>query len=211
MDRTTPAEPPPDEPAVADSAPATVAPLAGVVLPPSSGAQPLALFAGILALLIVTFGGAALVLVGLGRVSSEPEPTATLTSAPFRTAAPASGDAAATGAAAAAAGRVRIVSASARSRPIANGAQHEVTFTWTLDGAREGDPVVLQFYAGTRALGQQRGALDPQVFNFSTGVLTLLATMDCSTGGWTAEILTIRGQPIEGDSDASAAGVQCPR
>lgn len=206
-DRTTSAEPVPAEPVPAEPAPADVA--VTDVVAPSAGPPPLTIFLGITLLLIASFGGSALVLAGAGRVSSgEPAPTATVTvtSAPARTA-----GAAATATAATAAGRARVVNTSARSRPIASGAQHEVTFTWTLQGAREGDPIVLQFYAGTQTLGQQRGALDPQVFNFSTGVLTLTATMDCSAGGWTAEILTVRGQPIEGDSDATAAGVTCPR
>jgi hypothetical protein len=127
-----------------------------------------------------------------------------LTAAPARTAAPAT-----SAASLAQAGRVRVASTSARSRAIAGGKQYEVTFTWTFEGARENDQAVVQFYAGTRPLGQQRGTLDPAVFNFSTGTLTLTATLECSTGGWTAEILTIRGQPVEGDADATAPGVQC--
>jgi hypothetical protein len=194
----------PAEPVAAETAPADVAVTS--VVPPSAG-PPLAIFLGILLLLIASFGGSALVLAGAGRVSDEPDPTATptITSAPGRTAGAA---ATATGAAA---GRVRVVNTSARSRPIASGAEHEVTFTWTLQGAREGDQVVVQFYSGTQSLGQQRGVLDPQVFNFSTGTLTLPVTMECSTGGWSAEILTVRGQPIEGESEAKASGVQCPR
>ncbi len=188
-----PAAPPPMELAVAEAVAQT-----------TSGAPPLAIFLGMTAMLLISFGAAALVLAGAGRVvtgGSEATPTPQ-TPPPARTA----------GAAAAAtadASRVHVVSTSGRSRAIGSGAQYEVTFGWTLEGARENDPVVLQFSAGTRALGQQRGTLDPSVFNFSTGSLTLIATMDCSTGGWTAEILTIRGQPIAGDSEAKAAGVQC--
>lgn len=187
------AEPPPTELVVAEAVAQT-----------TSGAPPLAIFLGMIAILLLSFGAAALVIGGAGRVASggsEATPTP-LTPSPVRT----------PGAAAAAtvdASRVRIVSTSGRSRAMTGGAQYEVTFSWTLDGAHENDPVVLQFYAGTRTLGQQRGTLDPAVFNFSTGTLTLTATMDCSTGGWTAEILTVRGQPIEGDSEATAAGVQC--
>lgn len=198
-DRTTP-----DGPVAHETAPANVA-VTGVV-PPSAG-PPLAIFLGLMLLLIASFGGSALVLAGAGRVSDEPDPTATptVTSAPGRAAGTA---ATATGAAA---GRVRVLNASARSRPIASGAEHEVTFTWTLQGASEGDPVVLQFYSGTQSLGQRRGVLDPQVFTFSTGTLTLPVTMECSTVGWSAEILAVRGQPTEGDSEATAPGVQCAR
>lgn len=197
----------PVEPSSAEPSPAEEPPIV-IAIPAAAagGSQPLAIFAGIMVLALASFAASAFVLVGVGRVASvEPEATPTaaaVTSAPARTAG---------AAATAAAGRVRIVSSTARSRPIANGAQHEVTFSWTLEGAREGDPVVLQFYRGTQSLGQQRGALDPQVFNFSTGVLSLTVTMDCSTGGWSAEVLTVRGQPIEGDSDAKAPGTQCPR
>lgn len=199
-DRTTPGEP-----VAAATAPAEVA--VTDVVPPSAGPPPLVIFLGIMLLLVASFGGSALVLAGTGRVSNEPAPTATrtVTSAPARTA---GGAATATGAAS---GRVRVVSATARSRPIASGAQHEVTFTWTLQGAREGDQVMIEFFSGTRSLGQQRGALDPQTFNFSTGTLTLTVTMECSTGGWSAEILAVRGQPIEGEGEAKASGVQCPR
>jgi hypothetical protein len=198
----------PAEPLSAEPRPADEMVVADVVTPPPGGPPPVAIFLGITLLLIASIGASALVLAGAGRVSSdEPEPaeaTATLTSAPARTA-----GAAVTATTAGTTGRVRVVSATARSRPVATGAQHELTFAWTLEGAREGDAVVLQFYAGTRPLGQQRGTLAPSVFNFSTGVLTLTATMDCSTGGWTAELLTVRGQPIEGDSEASAPGVAC--
>lgn len=188
------AEPPPTELVVAEAVAQTAA-----------GASPVAIFLGIIAVLLLSFGGAALVLGGAGRVASggtEATPTPQ-TAAPVRTA----GGAAA--AATADASRVRVVSTNARSRAMSGGTQYEVTFVWTLEGARENDPVVLQFYAGTRALGQQRGTLDPAVFNFSTGTLTVTVAMDCSTGGWTAEILTVRGQPIAGDSEATAAGVQC--
>ena len=167
--------------------------------------SPLAIFIGMMAVLLASFGGAGLVLVGAGRASTEtPEvtPTPTVAAAAARTAAPGGGTAPA-------GDRVRVVSASGRSRPMSSGTQHEVTFSWTLEGARANDPVVLQFYAGTRALGQQRGTLEPAVFNFSTGTFTLAVAIECSTAGWTAEILTVRGQPIEGNGEATVAGAEC--
>lgn len=184
-----PAEPPPDPPAPTVGTPRGSVPAAAV-------------FVMVAAATGLSFGGSWLVVSGAGRaVAPEATPTPH-TVAPLRT------GAAATTPATAAAERIRVRSASARSRPLGTG-QHEVTFTWVLEGARENDAAVVQFYAGTRALGQQRGTLEPTVFNFSTGALTLTATLDCSTGGWTAELLTIRGQPVQGDAEAGAPGVQC--
>jgi len=166
-----------------------------------AGPAAVAIFAGILALLLFSVGGSALVLTA-GRVAAveEETPTEAPTSAPARAAA---------GATTAPTGRVRVIGTAGRSRPIAGGAEHEVTFSWTLEGAQENDPVVLQVHAGTRALGQQRGTLDPSVFSFSTGTLTVVTTLECSTAGWIGEILTIRDQPIEGDSEAVVAGPAC--
>lgn len=195
----------PAEPTSAEPPPADLFPTVPVLRPGVDAPQPLAVFLGITVLVLASFGAAALALAGAGRVAfSEPEPTATptVTSAPGRTAGAGT-------AAAAPGGRVRVVSSSGRSRPVANGTQHEVTFSWVLEGAREGDAVVVQFQAGSRTLGQQRGVLDPSVFSFSTGTLSLTATLDCATAGWTADILTIRGQPVEGEGEATVPGVAC--
>ncbi|MBM4433853.1 MAG: hypothetical protein FJ028_01860 [Chloroflexi bacterium] len=163
----------------------------------------LAIFFAVAAVTLLSFAGAWLVVSGAGRaVADADEPTAAPVAArPGRTAAAAT--------AATLGDRVRVRGASARSRPIDTGARHEVTFIWTLEGARENDPAVVQFYVGTRALGQQRGTLDPGVFNFSTGTLTLTTSLECSTSGWTAELLTVRGHPVVGDGEAAAPGVQC--
>lgn len=170
--------------------------------PPPGSVPAAAVFFLVAAATLLSFGGSWLVVSGAGRaVAPEAAPTLQV-AAPLRT------GATATSAATAAGDRVRVRSASARSRPLGTG-QHEVTFTWVLDGARENDAAVVQFYAGTRALGQQRGTLEPGVFNFSTGALTLTATLDCSAAGWTAELLTIRGQPVQGDAEAAAPGVRC--
>ena len=194
---------PRDELSSAGPRPAADVLVGEVIARRSGGPLPLAAFLGITALLLVSLGASLLVLAGVGRVATavpEATPPSNVTVAPTRTAA---------GAATASAVRVRVVSASARSRPIGTGAQHEVTFTWVLEGAREGDPAVIQFYRGTQPLGQQRGTLDPSIFTFSTGMLTLAATLECSIPGWSAEILTVRGQPIEGDGEAKAQGVTC--
>jgi len=190
----------------AEPPPATELVVADAVAQNITGAPPLTIFLGISAVLLLSLGAAMVVLGLSGRVAStEPEATPT----PNITAAAPARTAGTVATAVAGASRVRLSNASGRSRAIGSGAQYEVTFAWTLEGARENDPVSIQFYAGTRSLGQQRGTLDPTVFNFSTGSLTLSVTMDCSTGGWTAEILTVRGQPIEGDGEAKAPGVQC--
>ena len=191
------------EPASAGPRPAADLVVAEVIAGRASGLPQLAAFLGITTLLLISFGASVLVLAGVGRVATAvPEATAQPNvTAPLARAAAAT--------ATVLAGRVRVVSTSARSRPTGTGAQHEVTFMWVLDGAREGDVAVIQFYRGTQPLGQQRGALDPSIFNFSTGMLTLAATLECSIPGWSAEILTVRGQPIEGDGEAKAQGVTC--
>jgi hypothetical protein len=187
------AEPPADELVVAETVAQNVA-----------GASPLAIFVGLIAMLLVSFGGAALVLGGTGRTTTGPsEATASPVSTPAAARTPS------VAAATLEASRIRVTRTGGQARAMAGGAKHEVTFTWTLEGARENDQAVIQFYAGTRSLGQQRGTLDPTVFNFSTGTLTLTVAMECSSGGWTAEILTIRGQPVDGDAEASVPGVQC--
>lgn len=173
---------------------------AGRVIAPT-GAAPIAVFVGILLIVALSFGSAALVLAGAGRaVSPEAVPTEeAATPAPARTGPAATAQAV----------RVRVTSANATSRAIDAGTQHEVTFSWTLQGAREGDPITIQFYAGTRPLGQRSGTLDPSIFAFATETLTLTATLDCSTGGWSAEILTVRDLPVDGDGEATAPGAAC--
>lgn len=86
---------------------------------------------------------------------------------------------------------------------------HQVTFVWILEGAREGDQAVVHFYAGTRSLGEQRGTLDRSVFSFSSGTFTVVTNLQCSTAGWSAEIVRIREMPIDGDSLATVPGVAC--
>ena len=166
-------------------------------------APPAMVFAAVVVLALASFVPAALVIAGVGR-SPAAEPGATSPSASSPRSSPTASARTSPG------GAVRVVSGTGSSRPIAAGQQHEVTFQWHLEGAHEGDDISVQVYAGNRPLGQTRGSLDPTVFSFSTGVFRLTATLDCSTNGWSAEILTVRGQPIAGSSEAAVPGVTCP-
>lgn len=166
--------------------------------PPTTSAP--AVFLAIGVLTVASFGASIALIAGAGRpTSTEPTPTPPIaTAAPARTAAAQSP----------AAGRVRVVGTSGSSSAVGGGS-HQVTFVWTLEGAREGDPVVLHFYAGNRSLGEQRGALDPTVFAFASGTFTLVTSQECSPGGWSAEIVRIRDLPTDGDSLATARAVTC--
>jgi hypothetical protein len=159
------------------------------------------MFLGLLTLMILSIGSSALLLAGAGRL----EPTE-----PAATAAPplvAPGGTARPGAAATAE-RVRVVSASGDSTATEAGA-HRVTFTWTLDGARENDPVEIHFYVGGRLAGRETGTLDASVFSFASGVLRIVTEQECSTGGWPADLVTVRGVLVDGDGIAVVPGVTC--
>jgi hypothetical protein len=168
---------------------------------PAKGPPALAIFGGLLTLVILSIGTSALLLAGTGRVTfSEPLPTAAPPLvAPGTTAAPG---------AATSSDRVRVVSASGESTPTGAGA-HRVTFTWTLDGARENDPVEVHFYVGSQLAGRETGTLDASVFSFSSGRLTLATEQDCSAFGWSADLVSVRGVLIEGDGIAVVPGVAC--
>jgi hypothetical protein len=103
---------------------------------------------------------------------------------------------------------VRVAGASGTAERLDSGA-YRVTFSWRLEGAREGDTAVVRFLAGTRQLSESRGALDPSVFSASTGQLVLVTQQECSTAGWSAELTSLRGQPPVGDAVARIAGVNC--
>jgi len=168
---------------------------------PANGPPVLAIFGGLLTLVILSIGTSALLLAGLGRfIPSEPAPTAAPPLvAPGTTAAP---DAAGSSE------RVRVVSASGGSTATAAGA-HRVTFTWTLDGARENDPVEIHFYVGSQLAGRETGTLDASVFSFASGILTLVTEQACSTSGWSADLVTVRGVLVDGDGFAVVPGVAC--
>jgi hypothetical protein len=168
---------------------------------PASGPPVLAIFGGLLTLVILSMGMSALLLAGAGRVTfTEPAPTsAPPLVAPGGTVAPG-----ATGSSE----RVRVVSATGASTPTGAGA-HRVTFTWTLDGARENDPVEIHFYVGSQLAGRETGTLDASVFSFSSGILTLVTEQACSTAGWSADLVSVRGVLVDGDGIAVVRGAAC--
>lgn len=167
----------------------------------AQGPPALAIFGGLLALAVLSIGASALLLAGAGRLTpSAPAPTsAPSLVAPGTTAAP---DAATSS------DRVRVVSASGGSTPTGAGA-HRVTFMWTLDGARENDPVEIHFYVGSQLAGRETGTLDASVFSFSSGRLTLVTEQDCSTSGWSADLVSVRGLLVDGDGIAVVPGAAC--
>lgn len=179
-----------------EKAPA-VAPSAG-----AAGASAPAIFATLLTVMLVSIGASALVLAGVGRAPAA-EPAATL---PVITAAPAATSRAA--ATEGAEGRVQVLSASGTAIPTGAGV-YRVTFTWSLRGARENDPALVHFFVGNEFVGEQRGMLDASVFSFSTGTLTFVTEQECSASGWSAEIVTVRGEPVEGEGIATVLGVSC--
>lgn len=182
--------------------PAATAPVVADPAPRGPAGPPaLAMFLGILTLVLLSIGASALLLAGTGRVvQSEPAPTAAPPLvAPGTTAAPQ---------AAAVAERVRVISASGDSTPTGAGA-HQVTFTWTLDGARENDPVEIHFYVGGQLAGRETGTLDASVFSFASGILRVMTEQECSTAGWSADLVTVRGVLVEGDGIAVVPGADC--
>jgi hypothetical protein len=104
---------------------------------------------------------------------------------------------------------VRVAAASGNSARLEAGT-YRITFLWTLDGAREGDSMLVRFSAGSRALTEQRGRLDPNLFTASTGRLTFATTQECSAEGWSAELVTIRGVAATGETTSRVPGVTCP-
>lgn len=168
---------------------------------PANAPPVIAIFLGLLTLVILSIGTSALLLSGVGRVPPS-EPLATAAPplvAPGATVAPE---------VAASAERVRVVTARGDSTATAAGA-HQVTFTWTLEGARENDPVEIHFYVGGQLAGRERGTLDASVFSFASGTLRIVTEQECSAGGWSADLATVRGVLVEGDGIAVVRGVTC--
>lgn len=176
--------------------------------PRARGSPAPAIFAGTMIAALVVFGPALLLLSGVGRAEPEPEATST---PPIATTRPAATAAAATGAQRTpptADAPLRVVSTSGSATPQSGGG-YQVTFIWVLEGAREGDPIKVQFYAGTRLLAEREGALDPQVYTFSTGTLRIVTTQECSAAGWQADLVGVRGRTPAGETLASVTGVSC--
>jgi hypothetical protein len=152
-------------------------------------------FVAALVLASLTFAGSILLLTRSTVVEAEPRPEPAAIAAVARTAAPASV-------------AVRVTSATGAAERLDSGA-YRVTFLWMLEGARDADPVLVRFSAGSRQLSESRGALDPSVYSASTGRLTLVTSQDCSADGWSAELISVRGQTPAGDRVARASGVAC--
>jgi hypothetical protein len=158
-------------------------------------APPLLIFAGALLLATATFGSSLALLVRSEPIGSVEEDIPVTTSAPTRapTAAPSA---------------LRINGASGTAERLDTGA-YRVTFSWTLEGGREGDGVLLRFSVGSRVVSEQRGTLDATVFASSTGRLTVATSQECSAEGWTAEVVSVRGVTPAGDAVSRVAGVTC--
>ncbi len=103
---------------------------------------------------------------------------------------------------------VRVIRASGNAEPLAGG-NYRVTFTWVLDGAKEGDPAVVRFYSGSRPISEQRGVLSANTFDPLSGTLTLATSQECSSEGWSAELVSIRGRSPERESTARVPGASC--
>ncbi|MBI2982634.1 MAG: hypothetical protein HYY42_00310 [Chloroflexi bacterium] len=167
-----------------------------------------AIFIGSMLAALLVLGPAILVLSGVGRTAAEPEPTSTPSVATVRPAATAA-PGAAQRTAAPAGGPIRVLSTSGSAAPQAGGGGYQVTFIWVLEGAREGDPIKIQFYAASRMLAEREGTLEPQLYTFSTGTLRITTTQECSPSGWQADRVGVRGQAPAGETLASVAGVAC--
>jgi hypothetical protein len=172
---------------------------AAIETPPTSPARrqlPRGLLFALVALLCTVTFGPPIALIARGALASatpEIEATAASAAPAARTASPAPVP-------------VRVVSTSGNAEPGGSGV-YRVTFTWTLEGAREGDIASVRF--GTAAISEQRGTLDPSVFTQSTGVLTLTSSQECSVDGWAAELVSVRGLAPVGERVARVAGVPC--
>ncbi len=103
---------------------------------------------------------------------------------------------------------VRVVSTSGSAQPL-GGSNYRVTFAWVLDGARDGDPAVVRFFSGSRQVSEQRGLLSSNIFDPSTGTLTLVTSQECTSEGWSAELVSIRSQSPGSESTARVPGATC--
>jgi hypothetical protein len=161
---------------------------------PSVWATPGGLFVGVLLLLLLTVGASVALLTRVGAVVASDEEV-TITIAPTRTAT-------------AAPATIRVTAGPALAERLDTGG-YRVTFTWTLEGAREGDSALLRFGIGSRVVSEQRGALDANVFVASTGRFTVTTAQECTADGWSAEIVSIRSLTPVGEPTSRAAGVTC--
>jgi hypothetical protein len=169
-----------------------------VVVPRQKGtsvwATPAGIFVGVLVLALLTFGFSVALLTRVGVVAS-PDEEVTITIAPTRTAT-------------AVPATVRVTAGPALAERMDTGG-YRVTFTWTLEGARENDSALLRFGIGSRVVSEQRGALDTNVFVASTGKFTVTTVQECAADGWSAEIVSIRNLTPVGEATSRAAGVTC--
>jgi hypothetical protein len=161
---------------------------------PSVWATPAGIFVGVLVLALLTFASSVALLTRVGVVAS-PDEEVTITIAPTRTAT-------------AAPATVRVTAGPGLAERMDSGG-YRVSFTWTLEGAREGDSALLRFSIGSRVVSEQRGALDANVFSASTGRFTVTTAQECTADGWTAEIVSIRNLTPVGEATSRAAGVTC--
>ena len=162
---------------------------------PAVWATPAGIFVGVLILALLTFGSSVALLTRVGVVASPDDDDAIVTIAPTRTAT-------------AAPATIRVTAGPALAERMDTGG-YRVTFTWTLEGAREGDSALLRFGIGSRVVSEQRGALDPNVFVASTGRFTVTTAQECTADGWSAEIVSIRNLTPVGEATSRAAGVTC--
>ncbi|MGH2471024.1 MAG: hypothetical protein ACRDG6_01275 [Candidatus Limnocylindria bacterium] len=163
-------------------------------VPRGASVSPFAIFALALLLATVTFGSSLGLLVRsdpLGAVEELPAATRAPTRAPTAAASP-----------------VRISGATGTAERLDSNL-YRVTFTWTLDGARKDDTVLVRFSVGTRIISEQRGTLDATVFTSSTGKLIIATSQECSAEGWSAELVSIRALTPVGDAISRVAGVAC--
>lgn len=157
----------------------------------------LVVFTGVLVLMLLSFGTAIALVSGATRSSTRE--AAASTNVPRVSGAPAT-------AAPQVAAAVRILSANGRAE-LQSGTTYRVTFAWVLEGANQGDPAVIRVLAGGRLVSELRGALDQSVY--SSGRLTIPASLECSADGWSAELVSVRSLPVVGDGTAKVAGVAC--
>lgn len=193
--RQEPGQPPTQPPSELDSEPTNPV----VVVPrqkrPSAWTTPAGIFVGVLLLALLTFGSSVALLTRVGVVTSPDDDDAIVTIAPTRTAA-------------AAAATIRVTAGPGLAERLESGG-YRVSFTWMLEGAREGDSALLRFSIGSRVVSEQRGTLDPNVFSSSTGRFTVTTAQECTADGWTAEIVSIRNLTPVGEATSRAAGVTC--
>ena len=162
---------------------------------PAVWSTPWGIFLGVLLLTLITFAAALMLLTRVGVVEVPDDDDVTITIAPTR-------------AAIAAPASVRVTAGPGVAERLDSGG-YRVSFTWTLEGAREGDSALLRFSIGSRVVSEQRGNLDPNVFSASTGVFTVTTAQECTADGWTAEVVSIRNLTPVGEATSRAAGVTC--